>query len=128
MVGNSITRGRALVKYFRLIRSGVDIAPLLEEIAAQEHAWGIATGRQDKIRVQRETNTIFLRTAVLRPDLHVNENQESRLTSVAALFPRAVGFLTEFATEMNCRLSRATIVRLKPKSQVYRHIDEGSYY
>jgi outer membrane protein assembly factor BamB/orotate phosphoribosyltransferase len=29
---------------------------------------------------------------------------------------------------MNCRLSRATIVRLKPNSQVFRHIDEGSYY
>ena len=29
---------------------------------------------------------------------------------------------------MNCHLSRATIVRLKPKSQVFRHIDEGSYY
>ena len=29
---------------------------------------------------------------------------------------------------MHCHLSRATIVRLKPKSQVFRHIDEGSYY
>jgi len=36
--------------------------------------------------------------------------------------------MTEFAEEMNCHLSRATIVRLKPQSQVFRHIDEGSYY
>jgi outer membrane protein assembly factor BamB/orotate phosphoribosyltransferase len=116
------------VKYFRLIRSGIDVAPLLEEIERQQHAWGIATGRQDKIRVQRDTNTIFLRAAVPRPDLPVNENQEVRLTSLAHLFPRALAFMTGFATEINCQLSRATIVRLKPKSQVYRHIDQGSYY
>jgi outer membrane protein assembly factor BamB/orotate phosphoribosyltransferase len=116
------------VKYFRVIRSGIDVAPLLEEIDIQEHAWGIATGRQDKIRVQRETNSIFLRAAVPRPDLHVNENQETGLTQMATLFPRALAFMTEFAAEMNCQLSRATIVRLKPKSQVYRHIDQGSYY
>lgn len=116
------------MKYFRLIRSGIDLAPLLEEIDSQEQAWGLSTGRQDKIRVQRDTNTIFLRSAVSRPDLPVNENQESRLTSAGQLFPRALAFMTGFAAEMNCQLARATIVRLKPQSQVYRHIDEGSYY
>jgi outer membrane protein assembly factor BamB/orotate phosphoribosyltransferase len=116
------------VKYFKLIRSSIDVAPLLEEIDSQHHAWLIETGRQDKIRVQRDTNTIFVRAAVPRPDLHINENQETRQTSVAKLFPRALAFMAEFATEMNCHLSRATIVRLKPKSQVFRHIDQGSYY
>jgi outer membrane protein assembly factor BamB/orotate phosphoribosyltransferase len=117
-----------LVKYFKLIRSGIDVAPLLEEVRSREEAWLIDTGRQNKIRVQRDTNTIFLSAAVHRPDLNVNENQESRLTSVSKNFPRALAFMTEFAREMKCRLSRATIVRLKPKSRVFRHIDEGSYY
>jgi hypothetical protein len=117
-----------LMKYFKLIRSGIDVAPLLEEVRSHEQAWLIDTGRQDKIRVQRETNTIFLSVAVRRPDLNINENQESRLTSVSRNFPRALAFMTEFAQEANCHLSRATIVRLKPKSQVFRHIDEGSYY
>jgi outer membrane protein assembly factor BamB/orotate phosphoribosyltransferase len=117
-----------LMKYFKLIRSGIDVAPLLEEVRLREEAWLIDTGRQDKIRVQRDTNTILLRAAVRRPDLPINENQESRLTSIAKAFPRAMAFMTEFAQEMKCRLSRATIVRLKPKSQVFRHIDEGSYY
>jgi outer membrane protein assembly factor BamB/orotate phosphoribosyltransferase len=116
------------MKYFKLIRSGIDVAPLLEEVRSREEAWLIDTGRQDKIRAQRDTNTIFLSTAVHRPDLHINENQESRLTSVSKNFPRALAFLTEFAQEMNCNLSRATIVRLKPNSRVLRHIDEGSYY
>jgi outer membrane protein assembly factor BamB/orotate phosphoribosyltransferase len=116
------------MNYFKLIRSGIDVAPLLEEVNSQEQAWLVDTARQDRIRVQRDTNTIFLRAAAQRPDLHINENQETRLTSVSKLFPRALAFMTEFAQEMNCHLSRATIVRLKPKSQVFRHVDEGSYY
>jgi outer membrane protein assembly factor BamB len=120
--------GGASMKYFKLIRSDVDVAPLLEEVRSQEQAWLIATGRQDRIRVQRDTNTIFLSAAVQRPDLNINENQETRLTSASKLFPRALAFMTQFAQEMNCCLSRATIVRLKPQSQVFRHIDEGSYY
>ena len=116
------------MKYFKLVRSDIDVAPLLEEVRSHEEAWLIDTGRQDKIRVQRDTNTIFLRGAVHRSDLNINENQESRLTSISKRFPRALAFMTEFAREMNCHLSRATIVRLKPKSRVFRHIDEGSYY
>jgi outer membrane protein assembly factor BamB/orotate phosphoribosyltransferase len=116
------------LQYFKLIRSGIDVASLLEEIDLQEEAWLIATGRQDKIRVQKDTNTIFLRAAVSRPDLNVNENQETCLTPVAKRFPRALAFLNEFAAEINCQLSRATIVRLKPRSQVFRHVDQGSYY
>ncbi|HEY6341258.1 MAG TPA: PQQ-binding-like beta-propeller repeat protein [Bryobacteraceae bacterium] len=116
------------MNYFKLIRSGINVAPLLEEVNSQGQVWLVDTARQDRIRVQRDTNTIFIRAAAHRPDLHINENQETGLTSVSKLFPRALAFMTEFAQEMNCHLSRATIVRLKPKSQVFRHIDEGSYY
>ena len=114
--------------YFKLIRSGIDVAPLLEEVNSQEQAWDLRTARQDRIPVQRDTNTIFLRGAVPRPDLNINENQESWFTAEASLFPKALAFMTDFAREMNCELSRATIVRLKPNSKVFRHIDEGSYY
>jgi outer membrane protein assembly factor BamB/orotate phosphoribosyltransferase len=116
------------MKHFNLIRSAIDVDPLLEELNSQEQAWLIDTGRQERIPVQRDTNTIFISGAVPRPDLNINENQETRLTPASKLFPRALAFMTGFAQEMNCHLSRATIVRLKPRSQVYRHIDEGSYY
>src|SRR6202034_3454526 len=116
------------MNYFRLIRSGIDVAPLLQEVYSQEQAWLLNTSRQEKIRVQRDTNTIFLSAPVARPDLNVNENQESKLTAVSALFPRALAFMTEVAKELNGQLSRATIVRLKPKSRVDRHMDAGSYY
>ncbi len=116
------------MKYFQLMRSGIDVAPLLEEVHAREQAWLLNTSRQDKIRVQRDTNTIFLSGPVPRPDLNVNENQETTFTAVSKLFPRAVAFMTGVAKAMNSQLSRATIVRLKPKSRVARHIDGGSYY
>ena len=116
------------MNFFKLIRSGVEVTPLLDEIRSQEHLWLANTTRQDRIRVQRDTNTIFLRSALPRPDLNVNENQETLLTAHAQFFPRAVGFMTEFAAEMNCLLSRAVIVQLKPGSRVSPHIDEGSYY
>jgi outer membrane protein assembly factor BamB/orotate phosphoribosyltransferase len=116
------------MKYFKLIRAGVDIGPLLEEVRSEEQAWMLNTSRQDKIRVQRDTNTIFLSAPVSRPDLNVNENQESCFTAVSKLFPRAVAFMKSVAEEMGADLSRATIVRLKPNSKVERHIDMGSYY
>ena len=75
------------MKYFKLIRSDIDVAPLLEEVRSREEDWPIDTGRQNKIRVQRDTNTIFLSTAVHRPDLHINETR-SRLTSVSKEFGR----------------------------------------
>jgi Aspartyl/Asparaginyl beta-hydroxylase len=116
------------VKYFRLIQQGINVAPLLAEIQSQEAAWLVDTSRQDKIRVQRETNTILLRNALVRPDLLTNENQESAATNISSHFPLAMGFLAKAAELFNASLSRATIVRLKPRSSVGVHIDSGSYY
>jgi aspartyl/asparaginyl beta-hydroxylase (cupin superfamily) len=120
--------GGASMKFFHCVGSGIDVAPLLAEIQAQEDVWLVNTSRQDKIQVQRDTNTIFLRNAVHRPDLNVNENQESQPTKISARFPRAMTAMTKIAEAMKSSLSRATIVRLKPKSQVGQHIDVGSYY
>ena len=116
------------MKFFRLIRSGIDVAPLIQEIRSQEEIWLRNTSRQDKIEAQRDTNTIFLRSAVRRPDLNINENQEDQFTDTSKRFPEAVRFMTTFAAEMNTQLSRATIVRLKPGSRVSSHTDAGSYY
>ncbi len=116
------------MNYFHLVGKGIDVAPLLGEIDDQDDAWLANTSRQDKIKVQRETNTIFLRSAVARPDLNVNENQESGPTRMTARFPRAMAFMSQIASKLQCELARATIVRLKPRSEVGAHIDIGSYY
>jgi hypothetical protein len=116
------------MKFFKLIKADVDVSPFLEEVDANSSAWLLNTSRQSKIRVQRETNTIFLRAARNRPDLHGNENQESRPTEIAGRFPRALAFMENVGRALDSELSRATIVRLSPHGTVYPHIDVGSYY
>lgn len=118
------------MKYFRLIKHNVDVQPFLSEIAAIEGAWDLATGRQDKIAVQREAEAIPLRGLVKskiggrkRRDVH-----ESRYTSNSRKFLVARAFLESFAAEQDAELGRGKIVRLLPGRRVYPHIDRGEYY
>ena len=118
------------MKYFRLIRSGVPTEPFLNEIASVDDAWANATGRQEKIAVQREALAIPLRglrkSMILgrkRRDVH-----ESRWTTGSASFPKARSFLQDVAVELNADLSRAKIVCLPAGRRVYPHVDRGEYY
>ena len=49
------------MQYFKRLKSNVDTAPFLAEIESVSKAWDAATGRQDKIAVQREAKAIPLR-------------------------------------------------------------------
>lgn len=118
------------MKYFKRIRSNVPIAPLLNEIASVDDAWAAATGRQDKIAVQREALAIPLRGlrksqmyGRKRRDVH-----ESRWTTGSAAFPMARAFITDVAAQLDADLSRAKIVCLPAGRKVYPHIDRGEYY
>ena len=118
------------MRYFSLIRDGIDVDPFLREIAAVSDAWEIATGRQDKIRVQREALAIPLRglrksalRGRARRDVH-----ESRWTGSAAAFPIARRFINATAAALDCQPGRAKIVSLPPGKRVYPHIDRGDYY
>ena len=42
------------MKFFRLMRANIDLAPFLSELSVVNDAWSIATGRQEKVQVQRE--------------------------------------------------------------------------
>ena len=118
------------MKYFRRIKAEVDPKPFLDEIAAVDGAWDVATGRQDKIEVQREALAIPLRglrkSAIgerKRRDVH-----ESRWTTGSKLYPVARRFLKDVAKEQNALLSRAKIVCLPAGKRVYPHVDRGDYY
>ncbi len=118
------------MKYFERMKRNFDVAPLLEEISSVPKAWDLATGRQDKIRVQREAKAIPVRGIVKskiqgrkRRDVH-----ESRWTSTSTSFPRARKFLEDLAAETNSELSRGKIVLLPPGRRVHPHIDRGEYY
>jgi len=118
------------MKYFKRIKTSVDTASLLDEIASVPQAWDLSTGRQEKIAVQREAEAIPIRGLVKsqigerkRRDVH-----ESRYTRGASHFPLICSFLEAFAAEQDAELSRAKVVRLKPGRRVYPHIDRGEYY
>lgn len=116
------------MKFFRLMRANIDLAPLLAEIEANDAAWLANTSRQDMIPVQRDTNSIILRTQTHSPDIRTNDNQESCAAEIASRFPKAMALMQSFAEEMKADLSRAIIARLKPHSQVFGHVDVGTYY
>ncbi|MEM1389142.1 MAG: aspartyl/asparaginyl beta-hydroxylase domain-containing protein [Pseudomonadota bacterium] len=118
------------MKYFKMIRSDVPVEPFLAEIASVDDAWAGATGRQDKIAVQREALAIplrGLRKSMLlgrpRRDVH-----ESRWTTGSVNFPVARAFLEDVSAELDADLSRAKIVCLPAGRKVYPHIDRGEYY
>ncbi|WP_189799502.1 aspartyl/asparaginyl beta-hydroxylase domain-containing protein [Tateyamaria sp. syn59] len=118
------------MKYFKRIRSDVDVTPFLNEIASVDDAWAQATGRQDKIAVQREALAVplrGLRKSMLlgrkRRDVH-----ESRWTTGSIRFPIARAFIEDVATELDADMSRAKIVCLPAGRRVYPHIDRGEYY
>lgn len=115
-------------KFFRCLRPDVDVRPLREEIHQNEKLWGFDTGRQDSVECQRETNMIPLRGVCSRPDIGVNENQESAWSKISDKFPLACEFMKNVAESEGGTLCRAVIVRLQPKGKVYPHIDTGSYY
>ncbi|MEL6768549.1 MAG: aspartyl/asparaginyl beta-hydroxylase domain-containing protein [Pseudomonadota bacterium] len=118
------------MKHFERLRVGIDPRPFLQEIEGVDGAWDSATGRQEKIKVQREALAIPLRglrksmiNGRKRRDVH-----ESRWTTGSERFPVARAFLDRIASEERAELGRAKIVCLKAGRRVYPHIDRGEYY
>ena len=118
------------MQYFRRIHEGIDVRTFLDEIDSIPNAWALSQGRQQRIAVQREAESIPLRGLVksriggrARCDVH-----ESRFTNTSRPFVHARGFLQTFAGEQLSELGRAKIVRLLPGRRVYPHIDRGEYY
>lgn len=118
------------MKYFRRVHDDLDPKPFLDEIASVPEAWALNVGRQSKIAVQREAESIPIRGLVkskiqgrARCDVH-----ESRFTNISENFPKVRAFIEAFAAEQDAEMSRGKIVRLKPGHRVYPHIDRGEYY
>lgn len=120
----------APMKHFRRLMSEAPTAPLLSELSAVSDAWAVATGRQDKIAVQREAMAVPLRG--LRKSTIANRARrdvhESRWTNTSKPFQQARQFLTRFAKSQRGELGRAKLVLLPAGRRVYPHVDRGEYY
>lgn len=118
------------MRYFKLIRDGLDVEPFLTEIGAVGDAWELATGRQEKIRVQREALAIpvrGLRKSAIRGRKRMDV-MESRWTGGSVSFPHTRTFIQATAETLGASPGRAKIVSLPPGKRVYPHVDRGDYY
>ncbi|MFT6287430.1 MAG: aspartyl/asparaginyl beta-hydroxylase (cupin superfamily) [Halieaceae bacterium] len=118
------------MKNFELIRSNVALSPLLSALSNVGAAWDSQTGRQEKVRVQREALAVPIRG--LRKSLQYGrarrDVQESRWTTGSARFPLIRHFLQSVAEDLDARLGRAKLIALPAGRRVYPHIDRGRYY
>lgn len=115
-------------KNFERMMADVDIASISQEIAEQPESWYISTTRQERINVQKHTESIFLRAATRVEGQSLDDTHGSHPTDVAHAFPAVMKFAYDFANQCNRKLARVLLAKLKPHSQVYRHIDGGDYY
>lgn len=109
----------------------VDARPLCAELDARPEMWLADTSRQCKVRCQRHTQNIFLRTPKkpLPPGAkNANDVHASRVAPAAAKFPNALAFCVDFANAQGAELGRSVLVALMPKSRVFPHVDAGEYY
>jgi aspartyl/asparaginyl beta-hydroxylase (cupin superfamily) len=118
------------MQYFKCIRSGIAVEPLLDSVSAVDSAWDLQTGRQEKVRVQREAQAIPLRG--LRKSCQFGrarrDVQESRWTTGSKRFPVLCHMLQSIAEDLEADLGRAKLVLLPAGRRVYPHIDRGRYY
>ena len=125
------TTGDSAPSRFTLITRGIDVTPLLSELAAAPEMWLADTSRQRKVRCQRDTENIFLRVAKkpLPPGAsNANDVHECRTTKTARRFPEALAFCQQVADLEGGGLGRVTLVALQPGGWVRPHVDTGEYY
>lgn len=117
-------------RHFRLIEANIALSPFLDEIHARPEDWEAVTGRQSKIKVQRETRSIPLRgmRKSAQGERKGRDVHPSRWTTASQRYPAFRHFLEAFAMAHDGVLGRAKIVCLPAGHQVYPHIDRGEYY
>lgn len=108
------------------MQKDINVGPFMEELFSYQRPWNNSRARE--IPLHRDTLSIHLRVAIVKPNEHINNCQQDRKTEDYARFSSLTHFLESFAKNIQGDLARINIVSLKPNSQVYAHIDEGTYY
>lgn len=117
-------------RHFAKLNERVDTRAILGEIERSTDAWHADTSRQRRIRCQRDTLAIMLRTArkPLPRGVEINDAHESAPTRQAERFARTLAYCEDVAQEIEGTLGRAMLVALLPGGNITPHIDHGAYY
>lgn len=115
---------------FVRICADVDVREIKYEIQGRPELWEYGTMRQQRIPAQRETSSICLRSArrAVGSSVCVDDIHESGNTRLARSFPATMRWIESFARQRGRELGRALLAKLRPRGQVYSHIDHGDYY
>lgn len=122
------------MKYFRLVDSGIDVSPYLEEIESNWDLWDFDTSRQERVSKQRETKAITLRShadtaaadtrfRAARPIGYIGKPSE-----LALKLPVISGWVDDLVAGCNGRMGRAVMTKLQPEGVIYPHTDDGVYW
>src|ERR1700750_686845 len=115
------------MKNFKRMKDSIDVSPFIKELFDFGSYWSDA--RAKLIPVHRDTLSLALRWPVmLSNNEDIRDVQTEVKTKYYDSFPVLTAFLEKFAEEINGQLARVNIVSLKKESQVYAHIDTGTYY
>jgi hypothetical protein len=90
--------------------TGINVLPILKEVAFRWKDFYIDTARQEQFECQRETMNIRLRTDGLNEPLTVD-------------YPKCLEFLDWFENKYGGMITQVAIVHLSPNGKVYPHID-----
>ncbi len=109
----------------RCIDRNISVAETLKILKTKEHYWYEWIDRQEAIYNHRATQTIVLRKLLRFEEypVAVDGNHESVITEKGKVFHNLLHLIENFAETQHAGLGRVVLVRLCPKSVVYRHYD-----
>ena len=114
---------------FKRLQTGMNILPMMQEVAENFDDFYKETYRQDNIMCQKETMSINLIKGVRYDEgTHFDDTHTTVETAQFEKYPKIREFLNWFTNTYGGRMYRVAVVHLGSDKQVYPHIDAGKYY
>ena len=114
---------------FKCLQTGMNILPMMQEVAENFDDFHLHTYRQDNIACQKETMSINLIKGVRYDDgVDFDNTQTVVETALFEKYTKCREFLNWFTSTYGGQMGRVAIVYLGSESRVYPHIDRGEYY
>lgn len=110
------------------LREGINVLPMLKEVAMQWDDFHLETGRQDTIECQSETMSINLVKAQASLSKNINDTHATEESEWYSRYPKVREFINWFEQTYGGMIFRIAIVHLPPQGKVHPHIDFGEYY
>lgn len=109
-----------------IIDDAVYVDRMREEVYKRPENWFVNTTRQQYLREQVHTESIFLVQQIPEPNVEAWHLEKYEPTPLYDHYPIITEYLKQFAQQTNQKLARIAIVKLH--EEVYAHVDYGNYY